>query len=560
MNKLSWAVTAGDQIGDSEDDQPCGDHFIDKDLECHDGDAHRPTPGKNPYYQGERKGPEDKSKTPERKGGEKNQPGHARDRSEHTQQNRQRLELLLDQGHTPESLGRDNVNHFADMWEDANGRPIDDQGIHDLSEMVNQKMGESFSQDPAQKGIHDPTAPPGAKGPKGRQLWKQGKAPFSRETEMPREGGGMEYTPDSSGGGEEGGLYDLYKDILKGRSSGGGDSPALDADKPKDEGPSQEERGEEDKWDAPDYAGEETTQPKPKKGEVGPYEYQEEQVEHIDDSPEDEGKFRKGERRKQTQKEYKRRRDAGEAPAPKAKKRAKSALAPKLTWGKIVQDRVDDDLERKRHSRYSDDEAQARPCEEGEDPKIGKCNPHTSKPATPTIPAAPATPPGGGGKPPRKPGQRPEGPAGKPGEGYRMSDRLKGPTQEGIGLQPGQDASREARMAQHVDFLSQDDGMDTKQTTNLMRNMMGGAAPQPQPDGTSLVGSPAATPQEAKQQNDDYRDTLSKTGWETHSEMGNKAVYKKGNTAIVLEKKKNGNQMKIKNLRPPAAPQKRGRR
>ena len=56
MKKLSWAVTAGDQVGDSSDDQPCGDHFIDKDLECHDGDAHRPTPGKNPYWQGDRKG------------------------------------------------------------------------------------------------------------------------------------------------------------------------------------------------------------------------------------------------------------------------------------------------------------------------------------------------------------------------------------------------------------------------------------------------------------------------------------------------------------------------
>jgi hypothetical protein len=138
-----------------------------------------------------------------------------------------------------------------------------------------------------------------------------------------------------------------------------------------------------------------------------------------------------------------------------------------------------------------------------------------------------------------------------------MSDKLKGPTQEGVGLQPGQDASREARMARSVDFLTQDDGRDTNQTTNLLADMLGDAA-QPQEDGTSMITSPVVNPQEAKQQNDDYRDTLTKTGWETHSEMGNKAVYKKGNTAIVLEKKNNGNQMKIKNLRPPAP--KRGRR
>ena len=125
MDKLLWAVQAGDQIGDSEDGQPCGDHFIDNDLECHEGDAHRPTPGKNPYWQGDRKGPEDKSKTPEKKG--KDQPGHERDREQHTQQNKQRMERLLDSGHTPESLGRDQVNHYADMMEEAYQRPLNDK-------------------------------------------------------------------------------------------------------------------------------------------------------------------------------------------------------------------------------------------------------------------------------------------------------------------------------------------------------------------------------------------------------------------------------------------------
>ena len=57
MGKFKWAVNAGDQISHSEDDKPCGDHFIEKDLECHDGDAHRPDTGNNPYWQAGRKGP-----------------------------------------------------------------------------------------------------------------------------------------------------------------------------------------------------------------------------------------------------------------------------------------------------------------------------------------------------------------------------------------------------------------------------------------------------------------------------------------------------------------------
>ena len=513
--KLSWAVTAGDQIGDSEDDQPCGDHFIDKDLECHDGDAHRPTPGKNPYFQGDRKGPEDKSKTPSRSG--KNQPGHERDRSEHTQQNRQRMELLLDQGHTPESLGRDNINHFADMMEENYGRPLTDKDVHTLVDMVNQKMGESFSQDPAQKGIHDPTAPQGFKGPKGREM--------SRPDTYHKETTDDAYTPGPGGGPEEGGLYDHYKNILKNRVK---DGAGEDAPK-KEEGPSPEMKEEQDKWDAPDYQGTEDAGPEPKreKGEPGPYEFQERQVDEWDpeQSPEESKPYRQKERRRQTSKDYKRKRDAGDAKVPKATKKAKSSLASKLIWANPM------------------DVAEGRPCGDGEDPKKGKCNDGLAPPPKQQKPAQ----------------QRPTGPAGKTDKGYRMSDKIKGPVQEGIGIQPGQDASRETRMAQHVDFLSQDNGMDTKQTTNLMAHMMGGK-PVQQADGTSMVGSkPVATPQEAKQQNDDYRDTLTKTGWETYSEMGNKSVYKKGNTAIVLEKQPNGNQMKIKNLRSPAAPQ-RGRR
>jgi hypothetical protein len=363
----------------------------------------------------------------------------------------------------------------------------------------------------------------------------------------------------------------LYKDILKDRTGDGGyegggieEEMNRNIDKREDDKASDlEDEQEQDKWDAPDYQGTEDAGPAPeqkKKGkgpasgdEIGPYEYQDRQVDEWDPdaSEEETDEYRRGERTRQVKKDYKRKRDAGKAKAPKAKskkkkKKAKSSLAPQLTWGKIVQDRVQD------QRLDCGDVAEGRPCGDGEDPKKGKCNDGTAPPPKQQKPTTRGLPP--------KKKHVPLDPTGQPGRPVSDDPRMtKGPAKEGVGLQPSKDAGREARMAQHVDFLSQDDGTDTKQTTNLMRNMMGGAAPQPQPDGSSLVGSPAATPQEAKQQNDDFRDTLSKTGWETHSEMGNKAVYKKGNTAIVLEKKNNGNQMKIKNLRPPAAPQ-RGRR
>ena len=84
--------------------------------------------------------------------------------------------------------------------------------------MVNQKMGESFSQDPSQKGIHDPTAPKGFKGPKGREM--------SRPDSYHKQTTDDAYTPGPSGGPEEGGLYDHYKNILKDRTSDSGGDPA----------------------------------------------------------------------------------------------------------------------------------------------------------------------------------------------------------------------------------------------------------------------------------------------------------------------------------------------
>jgi hypothetical protein len=520
MDKLLWAVQAGDQIGDSEDDQPCGDHFIDKDLECHEGDAHRPTPGNNPYWQGERKGPEDKSKTPD-KGGSKNQPGHERDRDEHTPQNRERMERLLDNGHTPESLGRDQVNHFADLMEEAYQRPLDDKDVHTLVDMVNQKMGESFSQDPSQKGIHDPTAPKGFKGPKGREM--------SRPDSYHKQTTDDAYTPGPEGGPEEGGLYDHYKNILKDRIGDGGGESAPEPK--KEEGPSQEMTDEQEKWGGPGYQGEDAPESKPEKGEPGDYEFQERQVDEWDpgQSADESKPYRQKERRRQTQKDYKRKKDA----AKQDKHAQQASLAPQLTWGKIVQDRVEDDKEQRRERgpaadlQDPEDVTEARPCGDGEDPKRGKCNPNLT---TPSV-------------------QGPES------DDPRM---FKGKPQEGIGLQPSADPSRQVRMARHVNYLTQDNGLDPQKTTNLMQKMMGGATPQPQPDGSNLVGQRAASPQEAKQKNDDYKDTLTKSGWDNRSDMGGTSTWTKGKVAVVLKSTPEGNQMKVKGPSAPAAPKKKG--
>lgn len=55
MNYFSWLepITAGDKVPHSPDDKPCGDGWITKEKDCHDGKAHRPTPGENPYWSGD---------------------------------------------------------------------------------------------------------------------------------------------------------------------------------------------------------------------------------------------------------------------------------------------------------------------------------------------------------------------------------------------------------------------------------------------------------------------------------------------------------------------------
>lgn len=53
---------AGDKEPNSKDDKECGDHFIPRWKDCHDGDAHRPEPGENPYWTDENSSEERKER------------------------------------------------------------------------------------------------------------------------------------------------------------------------------------------------------------------------------------------------------------------------------------------------------------------------------------------------------------------------------------------------------------------------------------------------------------------------------------------------------------------
>ena len=128
--KFRWAVTAGDQLPQSEDDKECGDHYIDKDLECHEGDAHRPDPGNNPYWQGGRKGPPS-----EDAGGKGKSEDGSRDRREVTKKAKTKEEdrQSRGEGSTPERMAQfaeDTLNDFMDMAEENYGEGLDWDSEH----------------------------------------------------------------------------------------------------------------------------------------------------------------------------------------------------------------------------------------------------------------------------------------------------------------------------------------------------------------------------------------------------------------------------------------------
>ncbi len=227
-SKFRWAVNAGDQLPHSEDDQECGDHFIDKGLECHDGDAHRPTPGKNPYYQGGREGPEDKSKDTGK-----------RDRSEVTPQTKKRKEgQEQKEGYGPVNFAEERFDHYSGMleqaWEKKTGKPLEwnDKRIGEMTEMVMRDTAREFSLDADDLGFQDsgvdyygpednplePFRGEPKKGYKGRALWRPRS--HEKETTTPREGGGKEQVPPGLRSEMGQGLYQKIQE-LKGKERKG---------------------------------------------------------------------------------------------------------------------------------------------------------------------------------------------------------------------------------------------------------------------------------------------------------------------------------------------------
>jgi len=179
FSKLNWEVRAGDNIGESDDDQKCGDHYIEKGLECHDGDAHRPTPGKNPYWQGGRKGSGDKSKSGQ-KSSDRGQP-HKRDKSERTERSSKEGSHGDHQEQAKFAVNR--FDHYADMMEKNNpDMEWTDDRKHELLEMVMRDTAREFSLDSDELGFTDKDAinygpidnylSSRDRGRKGRALWR----------------------------------------------------------------------------------------------------------------------------------------------------------------------------------------------------------------------------------------------------------------------------------------------------------------------------------------------------------------------------------------------------
>jgi len=180
LDNLYWKIKAGDQIGESPDDQKCGDHYIEKGLECHDGDAHRPTPGKNPYWKDGRRGPGDKSKSGDKGSSGKDVP-RDRDREGRTEkeENKGRKEEQV-------KFAVDRFDHYADMMEENDpAMTWTPEKKYELIEMVMRDTAREFSLDSDELGFTDPEAihygpldnylSSRDRGRKGRALWRPRK-------------------------------------------------------------------------------------------------------------------------------------------------------------------------------------------------------------------------------------------------------------------------------------------------------------------------------------------------------------------------------------------------
>lgn len=220
MGMFRWSVRAGDQIGHSEDDKKCGDHYISKDLECHDGDAHRPTPGKNPYWQSGRKGP------PSEDSGGKEKPRDREKLSKRAEEKKERREKEPTPK-TPEDYARNTLEDLKKQVEDAfeeQGQELvwDDRRKHELMEMVMRDTAREFSLDPEELGMFDPERPYFSlfhggpwpdRGYKGRSLWRPRQT--EEPTTTPRDKGREEAVPPEFESKKGPGLYQKMKDVFE---------------------------------------------------------------------------------------------------------------------------------------------------------------------------------------------------------------------------------------------------------------------------------------------------------------------------------------------------------
>jgi hypothetical protein len=168
------------------------------------------------------------------------------------------------------------------------------------------------------------------------------------------------------------------------------------------------------------------------------------------------------------------------------------------------------------------DTAEGRPCGEGEDPERGHC-----KDPMQTGPAGPMSDDpkllrkmggpgggGGGGKPPAPP--------------------------KGVGLEMQEDPQRGARTATHIQVMKNSDPKDPKRTSWAINKMMGGGAVKETPKGMAGSSKPMAE-NLARQQYDDARHTMEQSGWQETSNMGNRTTWSKGGGNVIMQTGPSGN-------------------
>jgi hypothetical protein len=218
-----------------------------------------------------------------------------------------------------------------------------------------------------------------------------------------------------------------------------------------------------------------------------------------------------------------------------------------------------------------DDQANARPCEDGEDPRIGKCNPNTSpereRTQDPYQDLPGASPPDFANLPAGRKQfdefqqQRDAAKRGPQNDSEKALKRGQ-PVKPGLGLEPTPDPNREQRNAQHVQNLTKDTGKDHKKTAWAVGRMFGKQRPTPQKDGSLSGGIPARSEQEAKQLNDDSKVALQSSGWKNTSDVGTTSSWQKGSTVVTLTSGgragRFGNGYRVRSIAPSAKPKKRG--